>query len=158
MAVKPIPEGRPRVTPYLCVDGAAAAIDFYVFVLGATERMRMPAPDGRIGHAELELGNSAIMLADEYPEIGFRSPKTVGGTPITLHVYVDDVDDVFAKALARGATEVSAVKDEFYGDRTGQFEDPFGHRWNIATHVEDIPAAEMEKRAEEALESVQDGG
>ncbi|MCX5149078.1 MULTISPECIES: VOC family protein [unclassified Streptomyces] len=158
MAVKPIPEGRPRVTPYLCVDGAAAAIDFYVFVLGATERMRMPAPDGRIGHAELELGNSAIMLADEYPEIGFRSPKTVGGTPITLHVYVDDVDDVFAKALARGATEVSAVKDEFYGDRTGQFEDPFGHRWNIATHVEDIPAAEMEKRAKEALESMQDGG
>ncbi len=158
VAVKPIPEGRPRVTPYLCVDGAAAAIDFYVFVLGATERMRMPAPDGRIGHAELELGNSAIMLADEYPEIGFRSPKTVGGTPITLHVYVDDVDDVFAKALARGATEVSAVKDEFYGDRTGQFEDPFGHRWNIATHVEDIPAAEMEKRAEEALESMQDGG
>ncbi|MEU9177605.1 VOC family protein [Streptomyces sp. NPDC048550] len=158
MAVKPIPEGRPRVTPYLCVDGAAAAIDFYVFVLGATERMRMPAPDGRIGHAELELGNSAIMLADEYPEIGFRSPKTVGGTPITLHVYVDDVDEVFAKALARGATEVSAVKDEFYGDRTGQFEDPFGHRWNIATHVEDIPAAEMEKRAKEALESMQDGG
>ncbi|MFF3859969.1 VOC family protein [Streptomyces sp. NPDC002209] len=158
MAVKPVPEGYPRVTPYLCTDGAAAAIDFYASVFGATERMRMPAPDGRIGHAELELGNSVIMLADEYPEIGFRSPKSVGGTPITLHVYVEDVDAVFAKALSLGATEVSPVKDEFYGDRTGQLEDPFGHRWNIATHVEDVPAAEMEKRAKEALESMQDGG
>ncbi|TDU79524.1 PhnB protein [Streptomyces sp. KS 21] len=158
VAVKPIPEGYPRVTPYLCTDGAAAAIDFYVSVLGATERMRMPAPDGRIGHAELELGNSVIMLADEYPEIGFRSPKSVGGTPITLHVYVEDVDAVFAEALSRGATEVSPVKDEFYGDRTGQLEDPFGHRWNIATHVADIPPEEMEKRAKEALETMQDGG
>ncbi|WP_159047407.1 VOC family protein [Streptomyces sp. XY332] len=98
------------------------------------------------------------MLADEYPEIGFRSPKSVGGTPITLHVYVEDVDAVFAEALSRGATEVSPVKDEFYGDRTGQLEDPFGHRWNIATHVADIPPEEMEKRAKEALETMQDGG
>ncbi|GAA2813134.1 VOC family protein [Streptomyces showdoensis] len=155
MAVKPVPEGRPRVTPYLCVDGAAAAIDFYVAVLGATERTRMPAPDGRIGHAELELGDSVLMLADEYPEMGFRSPKAVGGTPITLHVYVEDVDQVFARALARGAKELSPVKDEFYGDRTGQLEDPFGHRWNLATHVEDVPEEEMEKRAQAALRSME---
>ncbi|AWZ08158.1 MULTISPECIES: VOC family protein [unclassified Streptomyces] len=154
MTVKPVPEGYPRITPYLCVDGAAAAIDFYVSVLGATERMRMPAPDGRIGHAELELGNSVIMLADEYPDLGFRSPNTVGGSPVTLHVYVEDVDAVFAKALGLGATQLSAVKDEFYGDRTGQFEDPFGHRWNVATHVEDVPPQEMERRAEEAARSL----
>lgn len=155
VAVQPIPEGYPRVTPYLCVDGAAEAIDFYVSVLGATERMRMPAPDGRIGHAELELGNGLVMLADEFPDMGFRSPKSVGGTPITLHVYVEDVDAVFAAALARGAEELSPVKNEFYGDRTGQIEDPFGHRWNISTHVEDVPPEEMEKRAEEAMRSME---
>ncbi|MER5203741.1 VOC family protein [Streptomyces sp. NPDC002825] len=156
MTVQPIPEGYPRVTPYLCVDGAAAAIDFYVSVLGATERMRMPAPDGRIGHAELELGNSLIMLADEFPEMNFRSPKAVGGTPITLHVYVEDVDAVFAEAVSRGAKELSAVKNEFYGDRTGQLEDPFGHRWNLSTHVEDVPPEELEKRAEEAMRAMGD--
>lgn len=153
MAVKPVPEGYPRVTPYLCVDGAAAAIDFYVSVLGANERMRMPAPGGKIGHAELELGNSIIMLADEFPDTGFRSPKAVGGTPVTLHVYVEDVDAVFADALARGATQLSPVKNEFYGDRSGQIEDPFGHRWNLSTHVEDVPPEEMEKRAKEAAQS-----
>ncbi|MBT2510500.1 VOC family protein [Streptomyces sp. ISL-98] len=154
MTVQPIPEGYPRVTPYLCVDGAAAAIDFYVSVLGAEERMKMPAPGGKIGHAELALGNAVIMLADEYPDMGFRSPKAVGGTPITLHVYMEDVDTVFAKALARGAKELSPVKDEFYGDRTGQLEDPFGHRWSIASHIEDVPAEEMEKRAKEAMQSM----
>ncbi|WP_331769806.1 VOC family protein (plasmid) [Embleya sp. NBC_00888] len=153
MSVKPVPEDYPRVTPYLCVDGAAAAIDFYVSVLGATERMRMPAPGGKIGHAELQLGNSVVMLADEYPDMGFRSPKTVGGTPVTLHVYVEDVDAVFASALAKGSTELRAVKNEFYGDRTGQFEDPFGHRWSVASHVEDVPEDEMAKRAEEAMQS-----
>ncbi|WP_328972263.1 VOC family protein [Streptomyces sp. NBC_00239] len=161
MPVQPVPEGYPRVTPYLCVDGAAAAIDFYVAVLGARERMRMAAPGGKIGHAELELGNSVVMLADEYPDIDFRSPKSVGGTPMTLHVYVEDVDAVFAAALARGATERSPVKDQFYGDRTGQFEDPFGHRWNVATHIEDVPPEEMERRSEEALRSMEspaDGG
>ncbi|MFI6982973.1 VOC family protein [Embleya sp. NPDC050154] len=153
MSVKPVPEDYPRVTPYLCVDGAAAAIDFYVSVLGATERMRMPAPGGKIGHAELQLGNSIVMLADEYPDMGFRSPKAVGGTPVTLHVYVEDVDAVFASALANGATELRAVKNEFYGDRAGQFEDPFGHRWSVASHVEDVPEDEMAKRAEEAMQS-----
>jgi PhnB protein len=151
VSVQPIPEGYPRVTPYLCVDGAAAAIDFYAAVLGAEERMRMPAPDGRIGHAELMLGNSVIMLADEFPDMEFRSPRAVGGTPVTLHVYVADVDAVFARALARGARELSPVRNEFYGDRTGQFEDPYGHRWSIASHVEDVPPEEMEKRAREAM-------
>ncbi|MFI6585686.1 VOC family protein [Embleya sp. NPDC050493] len=153
MSVKPVPEDYPRVTPYLCVDGAAAAIDFYVLVLGATERMRMPAPGGKIGHAELQLGNSVVMLADEYPDMGFRGPKTVGGTPVTLHVYVEDVDAVFASALANGSKELRAVKNEFYGDRTGEFEDPFGHRWSVASHVEDVPEDEMAKRAEEAMQS-----
>ncbi|MFE5326851.1 VOC family protein [Embleya sp. NPDC056575] len=148
-----MPEDYPRVTPYLCVDGAAAAIDFYVSVLGATERMRMAAPGGRIGHAELQLGTSIVMLADEFPDMGFRGPKAVGGTPVTLHVYVEDVDAVFADALAKGARELRAVKDEFYGDRTGGFEDPFGHHWNVASHVEDVSEQEMAKRAEEAMQS-----
>ncbi|MFD7556444.1 VOC family protein [Streptomyces sp. NPDC059835] len=158
MTVQPVPERYPRVTPYLCVDGAAAAIDFYVSVLGARERMRMSAPEGRIGHAELELGNSLVMLADEHPEMDFRSPAAVGGTPVTLHVYVEDVDAVFAEALARGATELRPVRDEFYGDRTGQFQDPFGHRWNVASHIEDVQPDEMRKRSEEAMRSAENGG
>ncbi|MCF6525441.1 VOC family protein [Streptomyces sp. JJ36] len=158
MSVEPVPTGFPRVTPYLCVDGAAAAIDFYVAVLGATERMRMPAPDGRIGHAELQIGDAVVMLADEFPEMGFRGPRAVGGTPVTLYVYVTDVDAAFAAALDRGSTELQAVKDEFYGDRTGQFEDPFGHRWNVATHVEDVPPDELEKRAQQAMGSMETGG
>jgi PhnB protein len=149
--VKPVPEGYPRVTPYLIVDGAGAAIDFYTSVLGATERMRMPAPEGRIGHAELELGNSVIMLADESPEMSARAPGTVGGTPVSLHVYVEDVDAVFDRALKAGAKELRAVEDRFYGDRTGGFEDPFGHRWDVASHVEDVPPDEMEKRAAVAM-------
>ncbi|MFD0275302.1 VOC family protein [Kitasatospora sp. NPDC127111] len=157
MSVKPIPEGYPRVTPYLCVDGAAAAIDFYVSVLGATERMRAPAPGGKLGHAELQIGDSVVMLADEFPDMGFLGPKTVGGTPVNLYVFVEDVDAVFAKALAQGARELDPVKDQFYGDRSGQFEDPFGHRWHVATHVEDVPPDELEKRAREAMESLQGG-
>ncbi len=144
--VKPIPEGYPRVTPYLHVSGAAAAIEFYQSVLGAQERMRMPAPEGKVGHAELEIGGSIIMLADEFPDMDAHGPKAIGGTPVTLHVYVDDVDAVFDAALAAGATSLRPVENQFYGDRTGQFEDPFGHRWNVATHVEDVPPDEMEKR------------
>ncbi|WP_371583613.1 VOC family protein [Streptomyces sp. NBC_01314] len=151
MSTKPFPEDDPRVTPYICVDGAAAGLDFYVAVLGATERMRMASPDGKIHHAELQLGNSVVMVADEFPDLGFRGPKSLGGTPVHLYVYVEDVDAVFAEALARGAVEVNAVKDEFYGDRVGQFEDPFGHRWHVASHVEDISPEEMEKRAREAM-------
>jgi PhnB protein len=151
VSAKPFSEEYPRVTPYMCVDGAAAGIDFYVAVLGATERMRMAGPDGKIHHAELGIGNSIVMVADEFPDLGFRGPKSLGGTPVNLYVYVEDVDAVFAEALARGATELSAVKDEFYGDRVGQFEDPFGHRWHVATHVEDVPPEELEKRAGQAM-------
>jgi PhnB protein len=148
--VKPIPDGYPRVTPYLVVDGASAAIDFYREVLGATERMRMPAPDDKVGHAELEIGDSLLMLADEYPDMGALAPKTVGGTPVTLHVYVEDADAVFDRAVEAGAKSLRPVEDKFYGDRSGEFEDPFGHRWSVATHVEDMPPAEMEKRMAEA--------
>jgi PhnB protein len=148
--VNPIPEGYPRVTPYLIVNDGAAAIDFYTSVLGATERMRMGGPDGRVGHAELEIGDSVVMLADEHPEMGARGPKTVGGTPVSLHVYVDDADRVFESAIEAGATSLQPMEDKFYGDRSGSFEDPFGHHWNVATHVEDVPPDEMEKRAAEA--------
>src|SRR3954470_4560174 len=149
--VKPIPDGYPQVTPYLSVDGAAAAIDFYSKVLGATERMRMPAPDGRIGHAELTLGDSMIMLADESPEAGSRGPKSIGGTPVTISVYVEDVDSVFERALGEGATEGRAVENQFYRDRNGQCEDPFGHGCSVATRVEEVPSDEMAKRAAEAF-------
>jgi PhnB protein len=150
-SVKPIPEGYPRVSPYLCVDGAANAIDFYTQVLGATERMRMPMPDGKVGHAELQIGDSVVMLADEFPEMGIVGPKKIGGTPVTLGVYVEDVDKTFATAVKAGAKELRPVEDQFYGDRSGQFEDPFGHRWSISTHVEDVAPEEMGKRAAEAM-------
>lgn len=149
--VKPIPDGYPQVTPYLYIDGAAAAIEFYSKVFGAKERMRMPAPDGKIGHAELQIGDSVIMLADEYPEMDVRGPKAVGGTPVTISVYVEDVDSVFDRAVKEGAKALRAVEDQFYGDRSGQFEDPFGHRWSVATHVEDVSPEEMAKRAAEAM-------
>ncbi len=149
--VKPIPDGYPRVSPYLCVNGGTAALEFYKSVFGATERMRMPAPDGRIGHAELQFGDSVIMLADEYPEMDIRSPRAIGGTPVTISVYVEDVDAVFNRAVAAGAKSVRAVETQFYGDRSGQFEDPFGHRWSVATHVEDVAPDEMERRAANAM-------
>ncbi len=148
---EPIPQGYPRVSPYLCVDSCTEAIEFYVTVFGARERVRMPAPDGKIGHAELELGDSLIMLSDEYPEMDVRSPKSIGGTPVFLSVYVEDVDAVFEKALQAGATALRQVEDQFYGDRSGQFQDPFGHRWNVATHVEDVPPEEMARRTAEAM-------
>jgi PhnB protein len=149
---KPIPDGYPRVTPYLIVDGAADAIDFYTSVLGAAQRGdRMQTPDGKVGHAELALGDSLIMLADESPDWGAVGPGTVGGTPVTIHVYVEDVDDTFSKALAGGAKELNPVTDQFYGDRSGQFEDPWGHRWNVASHVEDVPPEEMAERAKAAM-------
>ena len=149
--VKPIPDGYPQITPYLAVDGANDAIEFYTKVFGARERMRMPGPDGKLGHAELEIGNSLIMLADEFPDMGHRGPKTIGGTPVTINIYVENVDDVFDRALEEGATEVQSVENQFYGDRSGQFEDPFGHRWSVATHVEDVPPDEMQKRAAEVM-------
>ncbi len=149
--VKPIPDGYPQVSPYLCVDGAAAAIEFYGQVFGATERMRMPGPDGKVGHAEIQIGDAVIMLSDEFPEGGVRSPRSVGGTPVMISVYVDDVDSVFERAVSSGAQALRPVEDQFYGDRVGQFEDPFGHRWSVATHVEDVPPEEMGRRAAEAM-------
>jgi PhnB protein len=151
--VKPIPDGYPRLSPYLTVDGAAAAIDFYTSVLGASERMRMEAPGGKIGHAELQVGDSVIMVSDAFPEMDIRSPKDIGGTPVTLGVYVDDVDGVFQSALERGAIAVRPVADQFYGDRSGQFIDPFGHRWSVSTHIEDVSAEEMSRRAAAAMEA-----
>jgi PhnB protein len=151
--VQPIPDAYPRVTPYLIVDGAASAIEFYTSVLSATERGRMPAPEGRIGHAELTIGDSLIMLADEFPDMDARGPRAVGGSPVTLHVYVENVDDVFERAIRAGAKPLRAVEDQFYGDRAGQFEDPFGHHWNVATHIEDVPPDEMAKRAAAAMSS-----
>ena len=149
--VKPIPDEYPRITPYLIVDGAGAAIGFYGTVFGATERMRMPAPGDKIGHCELQIGDGIIMLADEFPEMGQRSPKSIGGSPVTISVYVEDVDETFDRAVKAGATVVRAVEDQFYGDRSGQFEDPYGHRWSVASHMEDVPPAEMAKRASEFM-------
>jgi PhnB protein len=146
---KPIPEGYPQVTPYLVVDGANAAIEFYANVFGTRERMRLPGPDGTVGHAELQLGDSLIMVADEAPQIGVRGPRAVGGTPVTISVYVDDVDGVVDRAVNAGAKVLRPVEDQFYGDRVGQFEDPFGHRWSVATHVEDVSPDEMARRAAE---------
>ena len=146
-AVKPVPEGYPQVTPYLVVDGAGAAIEFYGKVFGTTERMRLPGPDGTIGHAELRFGDSLIMVADEAPQFGLRGPRAIGGTPVTISVYVEDVDGVVERAVQAGATVLRPVEDQFYGDRSGQFEDPFGHRWSVATHVEDVSPEEMGRRA-----------
>lgn len=148
-SVKPIPDNYPQVAPYLSVHDAQAAIDFYGTVFGATERMRLPAPGEKIGHAELQLGDSVIMLADEFPELNIRGPKALGGTPVTLSVYVEDVDAVVERAVGAGATALRPIEDQFYGDRSGQFEDPFGHRWNVSTHIEDVPPEEMAKRAAE---------
>jgi PhnB protein len=149
--VKPIPDGYPRVSPHLSVAGAAEAIDFYTSVLGASERMRMPMPDGKIAHAEIDLGGSVVMIGDEVPGGTDPSPKTLGGSAVALFVYVEDVDDVFERALAAGAHSVQAPENHFYGDRVAMFDDPFGHRWNIATHIEDVPPGDMERRAAEAM-------
>lgn len=151
MAVNPIPDGYPRVTPYLYLDGASEAIEFYCDVLGATERMRMPGPDGRVGHAEIQIGDSVVMLADEDAAVGARGPRALGGTPVSIEVYVEDVDAVFDRAVQRGATPLRPPENEFYGDRRGHFEDPFGHRWGVASHVEDVSPDEMARRVEAAM-------
>ena len=145
--VKPIPEGYHTVTPYLIVKGAAKAIDFYKKAFRATEVMRFPDPSGRIAHAEIMMGDSHIMLADEVPEMGHRSPQSLGGSPVSILLYCEDVDAVVAEAVAAGAKLVRPVEDQFYGDRTGGVEDPFGHTWYVATHKEDVPLAELQKRA-----------
>jgi len=145
--VKPIPDGYHSVTPYLILSNAAKGIEFYKSVFGATELMRFNGPGGKIGHAELQIGDSRIMLADEHPQMGARSPETVGGTPVSLALYVEDVDAVAQRALAAGAKVIQPVQDKFYGDRSGTFTDPFGHQWTIATHKEDVPPQEIERRA-----------
>ena len=144
--VKPIPDGHRTVAPYLAIKGAARALDFYAKAFGAVELYRLAMPDGRVGHAEIRLGDSLIMLADEFPEFGAKAPSTLGGTPVSIHLYVEDVDAFFARAVAAGAIARKPVMDQFYGDRSGQLEDPFGHLWWVATHREDVPPAEMEKR------------
>ena len=146
--VKPVPEGYHTVTPYLIVKGAARAIDFYKQAFGATEMFRMAGPDGKIGHAEIKIGDSPIMLADETAE--HRGPESLGGTPITLMIYVEDVDRVFNQAVSAGAKVQRPVADQFYGDRTGGVTDPFGHIWYIATHKEDVAPDEMMERAKAA--------
>jgi PhnB protein len=148
--VKPIPDGYHSVTPYLFIKGAADAIDYYKNVFGAKERMRMPGPNGRVMHAELQIGDSVVMLADENLEIGAKSPKTLGGTSSSLHIYFENVDNIAEKAVSSGAKLVRPVKDEFYGDRTGTIVDPFGHMWSIATHIEDVSPEEMKKRMSQA--------
>lgn len=143
--VKPIPEGYHSVTPYLIVDGASAAIDFYKKAFGATELFRMEH-EGKIGHAEIKIGDSPIMLSDEHPQIGYKGPKSMGGTPVSLMIYVDDVDTIYKRAIESGGVEVKALQDQFYGDRSGTLTDPFGHVWTVATHKEDVTPEEIEKR------------
>ena len=149
--VNPIPDDYPRLMPYLHLDGAEAAIAFYSKVLGSTERLRMPAPGGKIGHAELDLGDSVLMLADEFPEMDIRGPNAFGGSAVTMNVYVEDVDQVYETALAEGAEALRPPEDQFYGDRMAQFRDPFGHRWSISARTEILTPEEMEKRAAETM-------
>ena len=144
--VKPVPEGYHSVIPYIIVHNAAEAIDFYKRAFGATELLRIPAPGDRIGHAEIKIGDSVIMLADEHPEMGARSPRSIGGTPVSILLYVDEVDAVAARVIKAGAKQTRPVADQFYGDRAGSFEDPFGHQWHVHTHVEDVSSEELAKR------------
>jgi PhnB protein len=147
MPVQPIPKGYHSATPYLIINGAAAAIEFYKKAFGAMELMRFPMGD-KIGHAEIKIGNSPIMMADEYPEMGYKGPKALGGSPVSIMLYVEDVDSVFNRAVTAGATVKEAVQDKFYGDRSGTLQDPFGHVWHIATHKEDVSVEEMQRRAQ----------
>ncbi|WP_034270176.1 VOC family protein [Haloechinothrix halophila] len=149
---KPIPDNYPRMMPHVTVQGAAKAIEFYTEVFGATQRGDVfTMPDGSVAHAELQIGDSVLMLADENPEFGNTSPKTVGGTPVTMMIYVEDVDATVEKAVSEGATLAGPVSDEFYGDRVGRVTDPFGHMWHVASHIEDVSDEEMAKRASDML-------
>lgn len=151
MSVKPIPDGYHTVTPYLIVDGCADALEFYKKAFGAIELFRMPGPTGKIMHAEIKIGNSPIMFSDEMPQMGNRGPVSLGGTPFGLCLYVPDVDATFAAAVAAGGKVLFPVKNQFYGDRSGSIIDPFGHKWTISTHIEDVPPDEMPARAEKAM-------
>jgi PhnB protein len=144
---KPVPAGYHTLTPYLIINGAGAAIDFYKMAFGATESLRIPSPGGKVGHAELKIGDSPFMLADECPEMGARSPQSLGGTPVSLLLYVADVDAVCRQAVAAGGKLVRPVTDQFYGDRSGAVQDPFGHIWHVSTHIEDVPPEELQRRS-----------
>jgi PhnB protein len=143
--VKPIPEGYHSLTPYLIIDGAADALEYYKKAFGAIELFRMPNGD-KIGHAEMKIGDSPFMLSDEHPEMGYKGPKSIGGSPVGLMIYVDDCDAVFKQAIDAGGSEKKALQDQFYGDRSGTLEDPFGHIWTVATHKEDVSPEEIDKR------------
>ena len=147
--INPVPEGYHSVIPYLCVKGADQALEFYKRAFGAVEIMRMPAPNAKVGHAEIKIGDSHIMIADEFPDLGFRSPKALGGSPVGILLYVENADKTVAQAVAAGAKVVREVKNQFYGDRSGTIEDPFGHSWYVSTHIEDVPFEELKKRAAE---------
>ena len=149
--VKPVPEGYHNITPYLFVRSAASAVDFYKNIFGATEIMRMPGSNGKIMHAELRIGDSIVMLADENPQTGMMSPQTVGGFSMGMHLYVENVDQVIQKAVESGAKLLRPIKNQFYGDRSGTVLDPFGHMWSVATHVEDVSPEEMRKRMTAAM-------
>jgi PhnB protein len=151
MAVQPVPEGYQTVTPYLAVDDASEAIEFYKRAFGAKERVRMDTPDGKIGHAELEIGDSLVMLSDPFPQASTKPPKELGGTSASVFLYVEDVDALTKQAIDAGATTTMEVADQFWGDRMGSITDPFGHSWSIATHVEDVAPEEMAARAKEAM-------
>lgn len=153
MSVSPIPAGYHSVTPYLIVKDAAQAIEFYKAAFGAIELFRLEMEDGRMGHAEIKIGDSPVMLADEFPEMGATGPESLGGTPVSLLIYMPEVDAVFARALAAGATLKRPVQDQFYGDRSGMLTDPFGHSWSIATHIEDVSHEEMSRRMAEFAKS-----
>jgi PhnB protein len=144
---KHIPDGYHTATPYLIISGAAAAIDFYKQAFGATEAIRFTQPDGRVGHAEIKIGDSTIMLADEFPDMGARSPKTLGGSPVSIMLYVEDVDAVVKEAIRAGGKLTASVENKFYGDRVGGVTDPYGHSWYIATHKEDVSSEELQRRA-----------
>ena len=151
MAVKPIPDGYHSVTPYLIVSGAAADIDFYKRAFGATELLRMPGPGGKVMHAEIKVGDSPIMLADEVPEMGHRGPQALGGTPVSIMLYGQDADNVFNQAVAAGAKVMRPLQDQFYGDRSGTITDPYGHVWTIGTHKEDLTPDEIDRRFAEQM-------
>jgi PhnB protein len=148
-----IPDGYTTATPYLIIKGASEAIDFYKRAFGATEILRIADPQGRVGHAEIKIGGSVIMLADEHPSMGYRGPRSLGGSSVSILLYLEDVDRVFERAVGGGARALRPVTDQFYGDRSGTLEDPFGHVWTVATHVEDVPPEEMKRRAEAAMRS-----
>ncbi len=150
MPVQPIPPGYRTVTPYVIVKNGVAALEFYKKAFGATEKFRMLMPDGRLAHAEIMIGDSIVMLCDEFPEHGGKSPRTLGGSPVNLYLYVEDVDAFYAKAVAAGGKSTKPIMDQFYGDRSGQLEDPFGHLWWVSTHKEDVPPEELKKRMQAA--------